>query len=123
MAWIYSGSHKSSGCIDHFISEQGKVGFVAVISAPASNPERNDEAARCCRLMAAAPELLEVARIEHELHLGGYTRQTAAKLGVEALEIFRIAGAYGLNSWRREKRMSAIAKAEGALSSASEPSS
>ena len=64
-------------------------------------------------LIAAAPELLEVARIEHLLHMGGFTKATAKKLGREAVDAYASAGVPGLNHWRRQKRESAIAKAEG----------
>ncbi len=65
------------------------------------------------RLITAAPELLEVARIEQELQMGGFTKATAKRLGPEAEEAYLVGGAPGLNNWRRKKREAAIAKAEG----------
>lgn len=65
------------------------------------------------RLIAAAPELLRVARIEQELHMMGFTKATAVRLGPDAEEAFLSDGAPGLNNWRRSQREAAIAKAEG----------
>lgn len=78
-----------------------------------------DQPARCfthdanARLIAAAPDLLEVARIEHELHTSGFTLATAQRLGSEAEHAYLCSGTVGLNKWRRQKRDAAIAKAEG----------
>ncbi len=38
------------------------------------------------QLIAAAPELLEVAHIEHALHMRGFTKATATSLGPDALD-------------------------------------
>jgi hypothetical protein len=65
------------------------------------------------RLIAAAPDLLEVAQIEHALTMTGFTKATATRLGAEALEAYLSGGSGGLNHWRRQKREAAIAKAEG----------
>jgi hypothetical protein len=62
---------------------------------------------------AAAPELLESARIDHALFTRGYLFVTARQLGAEAEEAYRSEGAAGLREWARAKRDKAIAKAEG----------
>ena len=72
-----------------------------------------EEWKRIAQLVAAAEDLLQVAQIEQELHLGGYTKATAKRFGQEAEEAYLSAGAPGLNDWRRRKRESAIAKAKG----------
>lgn len=56
--------------------------------------------------------LLEVARIEQELQMRGYTKATAKQLGPEAEHAYLSGGAPGLNNWRRQKREAAIAEAE-----------
>lgn len=71
------------------------------------------EAEANARLFATARDLLDVARIEHELHMSGFTLATARRLGPDAEHAYRSGGTPGLNNWRREKREAAIAKAEG----------
>jgi hypothetical protein len=74
-----------------------------------------------CPLHAAAPELLEVARIEQQLQMFGYTKASAKAIGPDAEDAYLTAGAPGLNDWRRRKREAAIAKAEGASSTRTTP--
>jgi hypothetical protein len=69
------------------------------------------------KLAVAAPDLLEVAHIEHQLQMGGFTKATAKRLGPEALEAYLMGGSPGLNHWRRGKREAAIRKTEGAETS------
>jgi hypothetical protein len=57
-------------------------------------------------------DLLQVARIEQELHMLGFTKATAKRLGPGAEEAYLSGGAPGLNNWRRDKREAAIKKAE-----------
>lgn len=64
-------------------------------------------------MAAAAPELLESARIDHALFTRGYLIATARQLGAEAEEAYLSGGAGGLREWARRKRDMAIAKAEG----------
>jgi hypothetical protein len=61
----------------------------------------------------AAPELLESARIDQALYTRGYLLTTARQLGTEAEGAYQAGGAAGLRDWARQKRESAIAKAEG----------
>lgn len=75
-------------------------------------PQKKDEMLANASLIAAAPDLLEVSRIEQELQMRGYTRATATRLGREAEDAFLAAGVPGLNNWRRKKREAAIAKAQ-----------
>lgn len=63
-------------------------------------------------LIAAAPDLYEVAQIESTLHVSGFTKATAKGLGPEAEEAYLIGGSPGLNDWRRRKRDAAIRKAD-----------
>jgi hypothetical protein len=64
-------------------------------------------------LLCAAKALLEVARVEQQIQMYGYTKATAAKLGPEAESAYLTGGVPGLNNWRRAKREAAMAKAEG----------
>lgn len=106
-------SYRAHGtqCFDHTGAK--RQGFQIVGPEPLGDMECGAFNEADARLMAASPELLEVAVIEQQLHLAGYTKATARKLGPEAEEAYLISGVPGLNDWRRRKRESAIAKAEG----------
>ena len=77
----------------------------------ATIPYDGEVAEENARLIAASPDLLEVAEIEQELHTMGYTKATAKRLGKEAEEAYLSAGVLGLNDWCRRKREAAIRRA------------
>lgn len=83
-------------------------GHVATQWDPASVDADRDANAY---LIAAAPDLLQVARVEHELQMRGFTLATARRLGPDAETAYLRGGAPGLNNWRRRLREAAIAKA------------
>ena len=104
--WRISGFEVGVGASNRVV--MGADGF-SIAHVGERDADENDANAH---LIAAARELLEVARIEQELHMGGYTKATAKRLGNEAMEAYAIGGVPFLNDWRRQKREAAIAKAE-----------
>lgn len=101
---------------DFELDEDGSTVFVVdplpgriVIAEIQNQPEQEANG----RLMAAAPDLLESARIDQALQMRGYTIATARSISEEAEMAYLLAGPGGLRKLAQRKRVAAIAKAEG----------
>ena len=61
----------------------------------------------------AAQAMLAALIADQTIYSKGYTTKAAALLGDEALAALFRGGSQGLGKWAREKRLAAIAQAEG----------